>query len=417
VIQGISYSNGVSSLNSLDPILNKLPPPSWSTVASLFVMAVIILGCWITRPELPAQVEMEQLDSTSETLQGRVLEVVEVERDSNDPMSGQEAPFSIKVEITKGDRKGNVIQVAHGAGLIMTESRQVGEGNRVMVEHSITTMGERYYITDFYRLPSLFLLGLIFVIATIIVGRWLGLRSLFSMGFSVMIIILFLLPRLVAGQNPVLICVIGALLGTGPSLYLTYGWKQKTHSALLSIMLSLVVTSLVAAVSVDWSRLTGFSTDESTYLLAILGTSIDMRALVLGGIIIGALGVLDDVCVSQASAIFELKVANPSLGWKKLFQHGMIIGRDHMASMVNTLMMAYVGAAMPLFLLLITANVPLHQTINRELLAEEIIRTLAGSLGLILAVPITSSIASLVAYSRKPESPSQISSFPSPTDV
>lgn len=360
-------------------------------------MAVIILGSWITRPELPEQVEIEHLDSSSETLEGRALEVQTVEQDSNDPMSGQAAPFLVMVEITKGDRKGNVIQVAYGAGLIMTASRQVREGDRVIVEHSVTSIGERYYITDFYRLPSIFFLVLIFIIVTILVGRWVGMRSLFSMGFTVMIVLLFLLPRLCVGQNPVLICVIGALLATAPSLYLTYGWKQKTHSALLGIMLSLVVTSLIAAVSVDWSRLTGFSSDEATFLLATLETPIDMRALVLGGIIVGALGVLDDVCVSQASATFELKQANPTLGWRKLFQHGMIIGRDHIASMVNTLMMAYVGAAMPLFLLLITANAPLQQTINRELLAEEIIRTLAGSLGLILAVPITSAIASLVA--------------------
>jgi uncharacterized membrane protein len=367
-------------------------------------MAIIILGSWITRPDLPTQIENEQLDSTSETLQGRVLEVQAVEQDPNDPMSGQEAPFLVKVEISKGDRKGNVIQVAYGAGLIMTKSRQVREGDRVMVDHNVTPMGERYYISDFYRLPSLGLLMLVFIATTILVGHWVGLRSLFSMGFTVMIILLFLLPRLIAGQNPVLICVIGALLATAPSLYLTYGWKQKTHSALLGIMLSLVVTSFIAAVSVDWSRLTGFSSDESTFLLATIKKPIDMRALVLGGIIVGALGVLDDVCVSQASATFELKQANPSLGWRKLFQHGMIIGKDHIASMVNTLMMAYVGAAMPLFLLLILANVPLYQTINRELLAEEIVRTLAGSLGLILAVPITSAIASLVAQKQQPVS-------------
>lgn len=360
-------------------------------------MAVIIVASWATKPELPTRTQEENLDYSSETFDGRVLQVQPVEQSSADQMGGQGTAQMVMVEIIKGERKGNVIQVEYGGGMIMTASRQVHEGDRVLVEHSVSSMGDRYYITDFYRLPSLFILAIVFVAATVVVGRWVGLRSLLSMGFTVMIILLFMLPRLCAGQNPVLVCVIGALLATAPSLYLTYGWKLKTHSALIGIMLSLVVTSLIAAVSVDWGRLTGFSSDESTFLLALLETPIDMRALVLGGIIVGALGVLDDVCVSQASATFELKQANPALNWRGLFRHGMIIGRDHIASMVNTLMMAYVGAAMPLFLLLLTSNVSLSQMINREMLAEEIIRTLAGSLGLILAVPITSAFASLIA--------------------
>jgi uncharacterized membrane protein len=236
--------------------------------------------------------------------------------------------------------------------------------------------------------------------ATTIVGRRVGLRSLVSMGFSVLIIALFILPRLSEGQNPVLICIVGSLLLMAPSLYLIYGWDWKTHSALLGLTISLMVTSLLATLFVYWGRLTGFSSEDAAFLVISSQARIDMRGLALGGIIIGTLGVLDDVTIGQASATFELKQANPALGWAQLFRHGMVIGRDHIASMVNTLMMAYVGAALPLFLLLTSSSASLAQTLNREFLAEEIIRTLVGSLGLILAVPITSLIASLVAERR-----------------
>ncbi|MEN8098773.1 MAG: YibE/F family protein, partial [Chloroflexota bacterium] len=209
--------------------------------------------------------------------------------------------------------------------------------------------------------------------------------------------------RLVVGKEPVQVCVVGALLAMTPSLYLTYGINWKTHSALMGLGVSLLVTGILAAASMDWGHMTGFSSDEATFLVAAIDTPLDLRDLLLGGIIISVLGVLDDVCIGQASTILELRKANPALKWRNLFQRGMRVGRDHIASVVNTLMMAYIGAAMPLFLLLFVSNTPMLQTLNRELLAEEIVRTLVGSLGLIMAVPITSVIASLVAQNLEIE--------------
>ncbi len=228
-----------------------------------------------------------------------------------------------------------------------------------------------------------------------------GLRSLLSMGYTAMIILVFILPRLSAGQDPVAICIVGGLLAMAPSLYLTYGWHWKTHSALAGLALSLTATGVVAAISVEWGRITGFSTDEATYLVVSSTAPLDVRALLLGGIILGVLGVLDDVCIGQASATLELIRANPSLNWQELFRRGMRIGRDHIAALVNTLMMAYVGVALPFLMLMMSANASLLETLNRELVAEEIVRTLTGSLGLFLAVPITSAIASWVARLQK----------------
>ena len=159
---------------------------------------------------------------------------------------------------------------------------------------------------------------------------------------------------------------------------------------------TLVLTGLLAFWSVHWTRLSGFGAEEASFLQAV-GFQIDTQGLLLAGVIIGTLGALDDIAVGQSSTIFELNKANPALGWRTLFSHGMTVGRDHIAAMVNTLFLAYVGAALPLMLVFSIYQEPLWRRINREPIAEEIVRTLAGSVGLVLAVPITGLIASLVA--------------------
>jgi len=381
----------------------QFPPPSWGTVVSLLVMAVVLVASWLTRPAATLLPPTAPGTVTTATFHGRVLRILSEERSVPITGGGEVITQQLSVEITRGERKGHAVQVEHGGILIMAESRRVEEGDRVVVGYTSDAAGERYYIADFVRLPQLALIVVVFSLATLLVGHQVGLRSLLSMGYSALIILLFILPRLGAAYDPVRVCILGSLLAMVPALYLTYGWRPKTHSAVAGLAISLLVTGVMAALFVDWGKLTGFGTDEGAYLVALSPVPIDLRGLVLGGIIIGTLGVLDDVCVGQASATFELKQVNPALGWRALFQHGMVIGRDHIASMVNTLMMAYVGAALPLLLLALNANASLFDSLNRELLAEEVIRTLAGSLGLILAVPITSAIASLVAQRRRLE--------------
>jgi len=363
---------------------------------SVVILALIAFSSMIFSPPAPAETNQEtQSEEVSETLEGRVIEVISKDQRT---VGGQEQPVQrVRVEITKGSHKGQTVEIEHGSMTLMTESRRVNVGDRVLVEHSRGPAGEYFYISDFIRLPALLALSLVFAIATVIVGRQVGLRSLISMGLSVLVIALFILPRLSNGQSPPLVCTIGSLLLITPSLYLIYGWNYKTHSALLGLAIGLLLTNLLAMLFVRWGHLTGFSSDDAAFLVVSAQTRIDMRGLALGGIIIGTVGVLDDVTVGQASTTFELKEANPALNWRQLFRHGMAVGRDHIASMVNTLMLAYFGASLPLFLLLTASNAPLVQALNREFLAQEIIRTLVGSLGLILAVPTTSLIASLVA--------------------
>jgi uncharacterized membrane protein len=237
----------------------------------------------------------------------------------------------------------------------------------------------------------------LFVGLVVLVGRGKGLRSLTGTLFSLLAIFLFILPQIVAGRDPVLVSIVGSVALLAVPTYLTYGWNPKAHAAMIGMMISLVLTGVLAWLFVGWTRLTGISAEESSYLVIELGPGINLRGLVLGGVIIGSLGVLDDICVGQASAIFELVNANRELGWKELFRRSLNIGRDHIAAMVNTLLLAYVGASLPLMLVFTIYQEPIWRRINREPIAEEIVRTLVGSVGLILAVPITGLVASLLA--------------------
>jgi uncharacterized membrane protein len=238
----------------------------------------------------------------------------------------------------------------------------------------------------------------LFVGLILLVGRGKGLRALLGTLFSIIVVLLFVVPQIRAGHDPVAISVAGAVVLLTVSTYLVYGWKPKAHAALAGMSVSLMLTAILAWFFVDWSHLSGFGTEEGAFLLMALGPDIQLRGLVLGGIIIGSLGVLDDVCVGQASAVFELANANRNLGWRELFRRSLNIGRDHIAAMVNTLVLAYVGASMPLVMMFSIYQEPILRRLSREPVAEEIVRTMVGSVGLVLAVPITSLVAGWMAH-------------------
>ena len=365
---------------------------------ALGVLGIIVLGSILFSPPEwtpPPDPYADDPSITSETLQGRVTQVWPEEVFVTE--TGSQYVQQVEVEITTGSLKGQRVVTEHGGDMVSNSSSLVKTGMRVIVEHAIGPTGERFYISDLLRRPAIWTLVLLFVALTAVIGRWTGVRSLIGTAFSVLVIVRFVLPRILAGQNPVMVSIAGAILILVPSLYLVYGWQRKTHAAVFGMGVCLLITWSMAALFVSWAHMTGFGNQESTFLVVALQREVDLRGLVLGGVILGTLGVLDDVTIGQASAIFQLHAANPSLSWIDLFRHGMVIGRDHIASMVNTLMMAYVGASLPLFLLLAVYQEPLGLILNRELLAEEIVRTLVGSMGLMLAVPVTSLIASWMA--------------------
>ncbi len=362
-------------------------------VLVLLAAAVIVIGPRLVNPSSPS--EQPLAPGETETMVARVIEVLE--EGSLDLGDGMEHPYQrLLLRIEGGSLEGEEVVVEEGTANIVSQERLFGPGDRVYVERVAGLDGDRFYISDPVRTSPLFLVAALFVGLVILVGRGRGLRSLAGTLFSLLVLFLFVLPQIVAGRDPVLVSIVGSVVLLAISTYLIYGWNFKAHAAVIGMMLSLVLTGLLAWLFVGWTRLTGLG-EEGGFLISALGPDIDLRGLVLGGIIIGSLGVLDDICVGQASAIFELVNANRDLSWRELFRSSLNIGRDHIAAMVNTLLLAYVGASMPLMLAFMVYQEPIWRRINREPVAEEIVRTLVGSVGLVLAVPITGMIASLMA--------------------
>lgn len=252
-----------------------------------------------------------------------------------------------------------------------------------------------YQLKDFQRGLPLWLLAGLFALAVLALGRWQGLRALVALGLTFAILGLFVLPAILDGGDPLLVAIAGAGLIMFGTLYLTHGVSARTSVAVLGTLVSLVLIGVIAAVFAAFAKLTGI--DESTAtLMTSLGHGIDARGLLLAGVVIGALGVLDDITVTQASAVWELHAANPSLGWRRLYGSALRIGRDHVASAVNTLVLAYAGAALPLLLFSALADAGTGSILSSQDIAQEILRTLAGSIGIVAAVPVTTALAALV---------------------
>lgn len=332
----------------------------------------------------------------SETMTARVEKIID-EGVVESPFAGMQHYQKLRLEVLDGSLAGQKVTVEEGTLNIVGQERLFRAGDRVYLERAMGPQGDRLYITDFVRTGALLWIAVFFVGMVVLVGRGRGLRALAGTAFSMVVIFSFILPQIRAGNDPVVVCVIGAIVLLTASTYLVYGWTAKTHSALVGMSLSLLLTALLAWLFVGWSRLSGFGSEEGAFILMELGPDVSLQGLVLGGIIIGSLGVLDDICIGQASAIFELANANHELGWRELFHRSINIGRDHIASLVNTLLLAYVGAAMPLMMVFTIYQEPILRRLSREPIAEEIVRTLVGSMGLVLAVPITSLIASMAA--------------------
>jgi uncharacterized membrane protein len=264
--------------------------------------------------------------------------------------------------------------------------------------------GQSYQLVDFQRTTPLAVLAALFALAVLILGRWQGIKALVALGLSFGVLVLFVLPSIIAGQNPLLVAVAGAGVIMFLVLYLTHGLSARTSTAVLGTVVSLALIGGLGTLFSATAKLTGLD-EETATLIGTLGHGIDARGLLLAGVVIGALGVLDDVTVTQTSAIWELRAANPLLSARELYAAGMRIGRDHVSSAVNTLVMAYAGAALPVLLYSSISGVGLGGILTSQSIAQEVVRTLVGSIGLVAAVPITTAIAAIVATQQLPSSP------------
>ncbi|RPJ28903.1 MAG: YibE/F family protein [Chloroflexi bacterium] len=365
----------------------------WLITLLLVVIAAFLLWPYFTQVNLP---DANMSSFGAETVRAQVTEIIE---EGEIDLGGTLQRYQVaRVELLEGEYQGILMEIDYGRRGVLSNAVYLQAGDNILV-----TVGSRpdgvltVYFVDFVRSDSLLWLTAIFVLVILLISRWKGLRSLLSMAFSLLVIIGYIIPHILAGEDPLRVSIIGSVILLGVTLYLTYGWNLKTHAAVVSMIFVLLITGTLAVLFVFFARLTGSGDENALFLMQMLNTQINLRGLLLGGMIIGALGVLDDLVTTQASAVFELHRANEALGFRALFQSAMRIGQDHVAATVNTLVLAYAGAALPMLLMFSLGRGNYGFLVNFEFIAEEIVRTLVGSLGLVTAVPLTTAIAILFA--------------------
>ena len=364
------------------------------------VIALIILIA-VLGPRLVDYLSRPVKDQTvigysTDTVMARVTAIVE---EGFITLGEVTQPYQIvEVSVKEGAFAGETFRIDYGTRQIRTDMIPLGVGDQLMVTVSSLPDGTvSAHFTDFYRGRSLLILFATFIAFSIIVSGWKGVRSLIGIGLSLVVIIVIILPGIQQGRDPLLTTILGSFFFVSYSMYIIYGWNVKTHAAVLGSLISLIIAGLLAYFFVGQTNLTGYGDENMFYITQMSQNILNVRHFLLAGILIGTLGVLDDLVISQASAVLELYRNNPNQDFHKLFRSAMNIGQDHVAATVNTLVLAYAGAALPMLLLFSLRSVDFQLAINLEFIAEEIVRTLVGSLGLFASVPITTALASFIA--------------------
>ncbi len=326
----------------------------------------------------------------------RYLATVQEIRDGPCAYSTVESPHycrRVTVVIEEGPEPGKVIALPEFDLEFVTMAAHLRVDQKIVLGYEPST--DYYFYADTDRRTPLAWLGGLFALFVVALGRWRGVFALVGMVATLVILIGFMAPSVLDGHDPLLVSVVAAAAVAFVTMYLAHGLNPVTTVALAGTLSALGLTLGFSWVFFELAAFTGLASDEALVLPLISG-GLDVASLILGGAIIGALGALDDVTVTQASLVAELHYRNPLLGTRELVMSGLRVGREHIASTVNTLLLAYVGAGIPLVMLFAVSNQSLVMVANSELIAVELVRTLCGSLGLVAAVPITTALAALV---------------------
>ncbi len=340
----------------------------------------------------------EIVADTSVTMKARVLQVLFQERQEV-PGTGVYTTYqTIQVEVLDGPEKGSTVEVEN-------DYLELDEGDVFYLTRITSGLdGTQYYsVSEPYRLPALLLLTVLFVTVVVVFGGMQGVRGLLSLVGSLFFIAFLLLPGILNGYPPILVAVgVASVIIVGAS-YITHGFTRTTTVAVLGMIVTVVFTGLLAYFAIPFAQLSGYSSDESVYLNMNTRGTLNIAGLLIGSIIIGTLGVLYDAAIGQAVAVEELSAAGGHLSRRHIYLRALRIGREHIGALVNTLAIAYVGASLPLLLLFYGfGNGSVLMSLNKEIFATEIVRTIVGSIGIVLAVPITTAIAVKLLSGRVP---------------
>ena len=369
----------------IDPATTTDPPflGLRRNAAALFAGLVLVIGIGFFLPDLtppPTQPPPVEL------LRGRIVELL--------PPSDDPTAPDVRVLALDGDKKGQTLD-AHLQGPSGQEALpRYQVGDEVVVNVSLDPTAPFVSVADLYRVPALALLVGLFALAVTVVGGWRGVRSLIALALTLAVIVKIVVPLILAGYEPAWVAVIAATGVTLATFLLTEGLRARTVAAAIGTFASLALVAGLATLFDVLARFTIFhGSEDISYLQAVGLANVDIGGLILAAIIFGALGILDDVTVTQAATVGELHELDPSLGRLALAQRAMNVGRSHIAAVVNTLVLAYVGASLPLIVLFAAGRQDPLLTGSMEVVAVEVVRALVGSIGIVAAVPLTTAVA------------------------
>jgi uncharacterized membrane protein len=361
----------------------------------ILLLSVIVLTS--VAPAALAQ-EAEVYNEYQGTYRGRVVEVVSEEMRLLPGFDDVEQLYqTLRVRVLNGPMEGQEITFEN-------DYLALERGDKFYFNHLIFIDGEEVFaVTNIDRRGALLWLVGIFVFAVILFGRWQGVRSLVALAGSFLIIMLVLIPGILNGWNPLWASFLVAAGILFAAIFITHGFNRMSAVAYGGTMAAVILTGLFAVLAVHMTDLSGFASEESVYLNFNTGGQLNFTALLLGAFIIGFLGVLDDISITQAAVVAELYNSNPDIKPREVYARAMRIGREHVGALVNTLVLAYTGASLPLLLYFKLGTVSFGTTVNLEIFATEIVRIVVGSIGLILTVPIVTGLATLYLRNYEPK--------------
>lgn len=362
-------------------------------IAPLAVLSLVAM-VWLWPDPIPEPEGAERLPQVTGTI--AAIEREECAETLPDDVNGCGTAYvDLEDPSLAPDAEGGELEVRlpNGPG-----APEVGEGDAVVLISTETPDGLSWAIVDHQRGSQLWILAVAFAVALVAFGRWRGVSALVGLAVTFLVLVLFVVPAILGGDPPLLIAIVGSAAIALTVLYLTHGFTPSTSVAVVGTLAALALTGLLSALAVSALHLTGITDDLSTSL----GSSyaVNMEGLLLAGIVIGSLGVLDDVTVTQAATVAEIARANPGYRGRDLYRAGSRVGRSHIASVVNTIVLAYAGSSLPLLILIVASSEPLGGVLTDQVVAQEVVRSVVATLGLVAAVPVTTALAALGARGR-----------------
>ncbi len=357
---------------------------------------IFLLAAAVFSPGFFRASAAEIMPDRIEIVKARVLAITDSETAPVPGMNIESQRQTVTARILEGSKKDETVTFDN-------DYVQLEQGDLFYLNHTVQSGDglEFFSVQDAYRLPVIYFFVALFVIMVIFVGGKQGIRGLVSLALSIFLIVSMLLPLILKGFSPILVSIAVSSLIIVVGSYVTHGFNRTTTSAVFGMIITVVVTGIMAYAAVHAAGFSGYASEESTYLNLNSRGQIDLVGILIGGIMIGLLGILYDVAIGQAIAVEELHAIAPHAEGKKVFARAMRMGREHIGALVNTLAIAYVGASLPLLLLFSTPPVEIGMTVNKEIFAVEILRALIGSIGLVMAVPITTALATLMLVKAK----------------